>query len=117
MSNIDMVKRGKKHNNCVATYFDAHTRVVDVAALRDTSDTNEVSRIFFTGEATLELKIEYSAQYIVSTRCVQYKGRFNRDIKKNDSLLGLRIALAGMPTETLIVRKVLDDSKRTEASA
>jgi hypothetical protein len=102
-SNIAMIKRGRNHNNCVATYFDKHKSRVPIQAL-NVAQTNEISRIFFTSEATLELGIEYCSEGIISTRVIQYKGRFNRDATRDKALIALRITLVGMPAEVLVVR-------------
>jgi hypothetical protein len=103
-SNLAMIKRGKQHSNCVATYFDSHKSGVNPALSE--GRTREVRRIFFTELATLELSIEYSNKGIVSTQVIQYKGRFNRDATHDDNLVMFRITLVGMPTEVLVVRSV-----------
>jgi hypothetical protein len=101
-SNIDMIKRGKQHNNCVATYFDKHKSAL-LISLMEAGITREISRIFFTDTATLELSIEYCRKGIISTRVIQYKGRFNKDAVRDTSLIALRIALVGLPAEILQV--------------
>jgi hypothetical protein len=103
-SDIAMIRRGKQHNNCVATYFAAHTSMVN--AFIEPGETREVRRIFFTKDATLELSIEFCADGIVSTLMRQYKGRFNKDFKCDKALIAFRITLVGMPAEVLVVRRV-----------
>jgi hypothetical protein len=102
-SDIAMIKRGKLHNNCVATYFDKHT--AHIPKLYN-YPTHEVSRLFFTPEATLELGIEFCDDCIISTRVIQFKGRFNKDFRCDKALIAFRITLVGMPTEILVVRRV-----------
>jgi hypothetical protein len=103
-SNTVMIRRGRQHNNCVATYASKHASSIHVDALNE-AQTHEVSRLFFTETATLELSIEYCAYGIVSTKVVQYKGRFNKDATRDKALLALRIALVGLPAEVLVVRQ------------
>lgn len=98
--NVSFIKRGKQHSNCVATYYT--TQITHIM------NNNEVRRIFFTADATLELSIEYSAQGIISTRALQYKGRFNKDFELDNNVIGLRIALVGLPANILVVREVQD---------
>jgi hypothetical protein len=105
-TNISMIARGKQHNNCVATYYDKHTK--KVAMYMTSGDTETLSRIFFTDTATLELIIEYSKDCIVSTTMQQFKGRFNKDATRNKQLIAFRIALVGMPKEVLEVRRMPD---------
>jgi hypothetical protein len=104
-SNIAFIKRGKLHNNCVATYFAAHRLKIDLEL--PVGHTQVVSRIFFTEDATLELGIEYSSDCIVSTRVLQYKGRFNKDATRDKTLIAFRITLVGMPAEVLDVRSIV----------
>jgi hypothetical protein len=108
-SDVAMILRGKNHNNCVATYFDKHRSPVRVAELADGYHTRTISRLFFTETATLELDIEYCSYGIVSTRVIQYKGRFNKDATRDKALIAFRITLVGMPAEVLVVRSVQDD--------
>jgi hypothetical protein len=107
-SNLDFVKRGRQHNNCVATYFGKHTAMR--MPTRE-AETHEVSRLFFTDSATLELGIEYCDKGIISTHVIQYKGRFNRDAQRDNALIAFRITLVGMPVEVLVVREVSNDKK------
>jgi hypothetical protein len=100
--NISFIKRGKQHSNCVATYYSKH---IQNTKLLDNGETREVSRLFFTANATLELSIEYCAQGIVSTKVIQYKGRFNKDTARDKTLIALRVTLVGMPTEILEVTR------------
>jgi hypothetical protein len=101
-SNLVMIKRGKQHNNCVATYFNKHRHWSDVEL--PAGHTVACSRVFFTETATLELSIEYSSDCIVSTNVLQYKGRFNKDATRDKALIAFRIALVGMPAEILAIR-------------
>jgi hypothetical protein len=110
-SNVAMIKRGKAHYNCVATYFDKHCKSINQHQYEPKYQTYTVSRIFFTKDATLELSIEYNIFKIVSTKVIQYKGRFNRDIEWDEKLIALRITLVGMPTDILVVRKVTNERK------
>jgi len=99
-----MIKRGHQHNNCVGTYAERHTRFTQFTD-DDKFLTTWILRLFFTGLATLELQIEYNASSIISTKYMQYKGRYNRDIAPDKGLTGLRIALVGEHPDILIVAR------------
>jgi hypothetical protein len=97
---IALVLRGKEHSNCVGTYSDTQCH----------NTGNNISRLFFTKDATLELVFDFteidSVIICVSTRVKQFKGRFNKDIIQDENLARFRIACVGKPANWFAVKRV-----------
>jgi hypothetical protein len=89
----DLIERGARHHNCVASYADRHMR----QAAYDTS----VTRLVLNDQATAELSIHISHDKIVAVMCPQYKGAYNKDVAKPEALTDLRIALTGQSVDIL----------------
>jgi hypothetical protein len=95
----DMIIRGAKHHNCVATYADRHFRYHDNYA-------STFTRLIFDKDATAELSIYHRHNKIVAVMVPQYKGRYNKDVEIPETLTDLCIALAGQPVSILKIMEV-----------
>jgi hypothetical protein len=102
----DLVLRGAQHHNCVATYTNRHT---DNCYTDNKNRSGFVSRILFTENATCELEFELYDGNIISTKVLQYKGAFNKNLQPPLSLYVLRMHLVGKPAEIIVVSEVNDD--------
>jgi hypothetical protein len=103
---VDLVLRGAQHHNCVATYTNRH---VDNCYTNNRNKSGFVSRILFTENATCELELELYDGNIISTKVLQYKGAFNKNLQPPLSLYVLRMHLVGKPAEIIVVSEVNND--------
>ena len=98
----DMIERGAKHHNCVATYADRHIT---------NYSTNTYCKLIFAPDATAELNIEVIHSKVAAVLVPQYKGRYNKNIDQPPELTDLRIALTGQPADVIYVREETNNDK------
>jgi hypothetical protein len=106
-SKNDMIERGARHHNCVATYADRHCMYPSIG----THYGYMYVRLVFNADATAELNFHVKHDLIVAVLCPQYKGKYNKDLEEPIELTQLRIALTGLPIGILDVRQEVQSDK------
>lgn len=95
------IKRGVQHSNCVGTYVSRHMSTVVYSEI----DCRK-PMLIYNDSTTCELLImsAYGKTYAVVPD--QYKGRFNKDVKKPEGLFKLCAELTGLEIDIINVKEV-----------
>jgi hypothetical protein len=104
MSKNDLIERGARHHNCVATYADKHCS-------NPASYATSFTRLIFAPDATAELKITAMHGLITSVTIPQYKGRYNKDVAIPLELCHVQIELTGQDIGIIRVEEERKDDE------